>query len=148
MKQKSLLLIVALIVVAGVAGWWWEWGRSPRSSDLRAVADSFVAPGEWKLVDETIRDRAPFCIDVACPSVAYRWETDKAPTSIELRDYMLQAGWQSVQVEGNCLPKPNRTGGFTVCSADATHRNLQINVAVSGPQDDGSYWISMSVEEP
>lgn len=76
---------------------------------LVAALEQFRAPDSWVHQSRELRpsEESPCSLDTICPWVRDTWETDSRPSSEELREIALAAGWRSVQVTGRCVTDIN-----------------------------------------
>lgn len=124
----------ATVGLGSVGTWWWGWARAPGASEVRAVLDSFPAPSRWTQVETVTRGRSPLCVDVACPGGLRRWASVRSATADDLVELARRAGWRIEGVDGNCLPKPNRTGPLPLCTLKASAKNLGLSLSIIGSQ--------------
>lgn len=108
-----------------------SFGNDVTSENVKAAADQFVAPADWNLIEDRLRE-GKGCIDVQCPSIYCRWEVADIPSADKLRSLMEQAGWIDIKLNGECEPRPNRTGAIPICQASASANKLSINISVAG----------------
>ena len=115
MKMRIRYLMLVGVVLVGAMGWW-GWIKGPSLASLREEAASFVAPDSWRVLEESGKDRQPFCRDIPCPSLFIRWELDTAPTIDEVEQLVRDANWDVISVGDDCRPTdPDSLGPFQQC---------------------------------
>ena len=148
-KKKWVLMTISVAMTGFLCIYWWNWKRSPRAFDLVAATRGFVTPTQWTLTENIIRDRDPLCIDVRCPSIARRWETMLVPSSLELFDIANKAGWNNIQIDGDCLQFNQNSRPAQSCELTAKASKFVVTLIISGPRNlskDEIFWINQSVE--
>ena len=136
---RALTVVWAVLLVLAA-------GCSFGGPDLQSVADWFVPPSSWRIIEDTeVIDT--LCLGPDCATVVMAWSASAAPTAAEFGALAQQAEWEDGEVKKCVVRSTNVTGPVPFCRATATSGDTSIELTASGPVADesGSFRITLLV---
>jgi hypothetical protein len=109
-------LVVVVIVPYGASG-------------VEAVAAQFEAPADATTLERIVNPERVICLGAdPCPSLFRSWRLPRRLERPEFVSLVTAPGWE-VELEGDCLPRPNSFGRVAVCSATGEIDGYSVRVA-------------------
>ncbi|APT91899.1 hypothetical protein CPHO_02105 [Corynebacterium phocae] len=140
-----LFLLLAALLALTVG-----WTAIPRSDEgIRAVADAFVLPEQWDLIQDQVVPPSLICweFSTSCPAVRRLWESKQPLPFAELLRIVESSGYEINHVETPFLKDYSDVCG-NICSIDANFsgdKNYTITIYYEGHQNLDVPRISLSV---
>lgn len=120
-------IIVLLIGLVIGFGFWLAYEGDPK--EIVSVADQFKPGAEWKLTKDDIEPPSNTCIDVECPSVSRKWESDTILSRQDL-ETMIHESRLELHPEKDCF-QINETRPAAWCDANGSEKGYTIELRAS-----------------
>jgi hypothetical protein len=128
--------VVALVVVVLV-----DFG----ASGVEGVAAQFEAPADATAQESIVNPERVICLGAdPCPSLFRSWSLPRRLERSDLEILATASGW-SVELEGDCLPRPNSFGRLPVCSATGEIDGYSVRLAQLAGSGSNTSVLTLSV---
>ncbi len=115
----AAIIFVLAILINNVSG---------STQPIKAAADKFRAPENWKLIGDQVIPPRFFCVgDVACPSLHRTWGLDTPLTKIEF-EKLLSNSRLLLPVDSECIESPRFSGSVPLCTANGKIDNFETSI--------------------
>jgi len=117
------------------------------SGGVRDVAGQFQAPADASYVERVTPKRLACLGASPCPSLFRSWTFGRRLDPADIEALVAEAGW-TLQVEGDCRPRPNSFARVTLCSASGEVDDHAVTVSLLGENRTETTVVTLDVRPP